>query len=55
MRTNPSYPGIPYLAMSPENSSCFGLISDGGGRRHYHNVFSKVEVGLVVVRVALVN
>ena len=29
--TNPSYPAIPYLAMSPENSSCFGLISDGGG------------------------
>ena len=46
MRTNPSYPAIPYLGMSPENSSCFGLISDGGGKRHCHDVFSKLEVGL---------
>jgi hypothetical protein len=30
MCTNPSYLAIPYLAMSPENSSCFGLISDMG-------------------------
>ncbi len=30
-RTNPSYPLIQYLAMSPEFSSCFGLISDRGG------------------------
>ena len=28
--TNPIYLAIPYLAMSPENSSCFGRISDGG-------------------------
>ncbi len=30
-RTNPSHPSIPYLAMSPKFSSCFGLISDRGG------------------------
>ena len=53
-RTNPSYPAIPYLTMSPEkNSSRFGLILDRGGRRHCHDVFSKVEVGSVVVSVAL--
>ena len=51
--TNPSYPAIPYLAMSPENSSCFGLISDMGGGRHCHDVFSKVEVGSVVVSVVV--
>ena len=28
---NHSYPEIPYLAMLPENSSCFGLISDRVG------------------------
>ncbi len=44
--TNPSYLAIPYLGMSPENSSRFGLISDGGGKRHCHDVFSKLEVGL---------
>jgi hypothetical protein len=52
MRTNPIYPVIPYLVMLPEISSCFSLISDRGGR-HCHDVFSKVEVGSVVVRVAL--
>ena len=31
MCTNPIYPAMPYLAMSPENSSCFGLILDRGG------------------------
>ncbi len=51
--TNPSYLAISYLAMSPEKSSCFGLISDMGGGRHCHNVISKVEVGLVVVSVAV--
>jgi hypothetical protein len=51
--TNPIYPAIPYLEMSPDNSSCFGLILDRGGGRHCHNVFSKVEVGSVVVRVLL--
>ena len=45
-RTNPSYPVIPYLGMLPENSSHFGLISDGGGKRRCHDVFSKLEVGL---------
>jgi hypothetical protein len=29
--TNPSHLVIPYLAMSLENSSCFGLILDRGG------------------------
>ena len=53
--TNPSYPAIPYLAMSPENSSCFGLILDRRGRCHCHNVFSKVEVGSVVVSIALLH
>jgi hypothetical protein len=53
MRTNPSYLALPYLAMSPEYSSCFSLILDGGGGRHCHNVLRKVEVGLVVVSVAL--
>ena len=54
MCTNNSYPVIPYLAMSPENSSCFGLILDrGGGGEHCHDVFSKVEVGLVIVSIAL--
>jgi hypothetical protein len=53
MQTNPSYPAIPYLAMSPENSSCFGLILDRGGGRHCHNVFRKVEVGSVVVSISL--
>ena len=38
MCTNPSYPAIPYLVMLLENSSCFGLILDGGGR-HCQNVF----------------
>jgi hypothetical protein len=51
--TNPSYPVLPYLAMSPENSSCFGLVLDRGGGRHCHDVFSKVEVGLVGGSVAL--
>jgi hypothetical protein len=31
MPTNPRYLLIPYLVMSPEFSSCFGLISDRGG------------------------
>ncbi len=43
--TNPIYPAIPYSAMSPENSSCIGLISDRGRGRHWHDVFSKLEVG----------
>jgi hypothetical protein len=30
-RTNPSYPVIPHLGMSPQYSSCFGLILDRGG------------------------
>ncbi len=51
--TNPSYPALSYLAMSPEYSSCFGLILDRGGGCHCHDVFRKVEVGLVVVIVAL--
>ncbi len=38
-RTNPGYPAIPYLGMSPENSPRFSLISDGGGKRHCHDVF----------------
>ncbi len=54
-QTNPSYLVIPCLAMSPENSSCFGLISDGGGGRHWHDVFRKVDVGSVVVSVALLT
>jgi hypothetical protein len=54
MHTNPSYPGIPYLTMLPENSSCFGLLFDRGWRCHCHDVFSKVEVGSVVVCIALV-
>jgi hypothetical protein len=53
MQTNPCYLAIPYLVMSPENSSCFGLISDRGGGHHCHNVFRKVAVGSVVVSVAL--
>ncbi len=55
MRTNPSYPVLPYLALSPEYSSCFGLIWDRGGGRHCHNVFRKVEVGSVVVSIALLT
>jgi hypothetical protein len=30
-QTNPSYPGILYLPMPPQSSSCFGLVSDSGG------------------------
>jgi hypothetical protein len=53
-RINPSYPAISYLAMSPVNSSCFGLILDGGGGGcHCHKVFRKLEVGLVVVSITL--
>jgi hypothetical protein len=48
-----SYLLISYLVMSPKYSSCFGLILDRGGGCHCHNVFRKVEVGLVVVSVAL--
>ncbi len=55
MHTNPSYLGISYLAMSPENSSCFGLILDRGGGHHCHDVFRKLEVGLVVVSVVLLT
>ena len=44
-RTNPIYLAIPYLAMSPENSSCFGLISGKERGFHCHDVFSKLEVG----------
>jgi hypothetical protein len=40
LRTNPSYPAIPYLGMSSENSSRFGLISDGGGGSAIVTMFS---------------
>ena len=53
MRTNPSYPGIPYLAMLRENSSCLGLISERGGVRHCHDVSRNEEVGSAGVSVAL--
>ncbi len=53
MRTNPSYPVLPYLAMLPEYSSCFGLILDRGGGHHWHDVLRKVYVGWVVGSVAL--
>ena len=39
-RTNPIYPAIPYLLMSPENSSCFGLLSDRGGGGAIVTLFS---------------
>ena len=51
--TNPSYPALPYLGMLPKYSSFFGLILDRGGGRHCHNVFRNVEVGLVVISIAL--
>ncbi len=53
-RTTPIYPAIPYLVMSPENSSCFGLLLDRGRGRHCHDVFSKLEERFtVVVSIAL--
>jgi hypothetical protein len=56
MHTNPSYPAISYLVMLPENSPYFGLIfGQGGAGHHCHDVFRKLEVGLVVVSVALIN
>jgi hypothetical protein len=51
--TNPSYLVIPYLAMLPENSSCFRPDFGQGGGHHCHNVFSKVEIDSVVVSVVL--
>jgi hypothetical protein len=56
LNTNPSYPAISYLAMSPENSSCFWPdFGQGGGGEHCHDDFRKLEVGLVIVCVALLK
>jgi hypothetical protein len=54
-RANPSYSVLPYLALLPRYSSCFSLILDRGGGHHCHNVFRKVEVGSVVVSIALLT
>jgi hypothetical protein len=54
MHTNPSYPSIPYLAMSLKFSSCFNLISEGGGR-HCHDVFRRRGRLWLLLAVALLT